>query len=88
MTAASVLETERLGDVRPFAALVDLRVPGGPDGMAMSRFAHKFPGLPMLVITGHAEVAPPQPHEALFRKPFNTHELLAAVERLYDARRQ
>src|SRR5262249_15524828 len=28
VTAASVLETQRLGAVRPFAALVDLRVPG------------------------------------------------------------
>jgi CheY-like chemotaxis protein len=87
VTAASVVETERLGDVRPFAALVDLRVPGGPDGMAMSRLAHKFPTLPMLVITGHMEVAPPLEHAGLFEKPFSTNELLAVVERLYGSRR-
>jgi CheY-like chemotaxis protein len=84
--AASVIETERLGDVKPFAALVDLRVPGGSDGTAMSRLAHKFPGLPMLVISGHADVPPPEPHVALFHKPFKTHELIATIDRLYAAR--
>ena len=82
VTAASVLETERLGDVHPFAALVDLRVPGGPDGQAMERLAEKFPGLPMLVMTGH-DVEPPRPHQALYRKPFNTAEMVAALERLH-----
>lgn len=80
--AASVLETERLGDVHPFAALVDLRVPGGPDGRAMERLAEKFPGLPMLVTTGH-DVEPPRPHEALYRKPFNTADIVAALELLH-----
>ena len=84
VTAASVTETERLGDVHPFAGLVDLRVPGGPDGMAMSRLAAKFPGLPIIVLTGH-DVIPPQPHVALFRKPFDTSEVLAVLERLYAA---
>ena len=82
VTAASVLETERLGDVHPFAALVDLRVPGGPDGQAMERLAEKFPGLPMLVMTGH-DVEPPRPHQALYRKPFNTAEIVAALELLH-----
>jgi CheY-like chemotaxis protein len=86
VTAASVLETERLGDVRPFAALVDLRVPGGPDGTAMALLAHRFPGLPMLVITAHADQPPPGPHSGFFAKPFRTAELLDAVERLYAAR--
>jgi len=82
VTAASVLETERLGDVHPFAALVDLRVPGGPDGQAMERLAEKFPGLPLLVMTGH-DVVPPRPHQALYRKPFNTADIVAALERLH-----
>ncbi len=86
VTATSVLETERLGDVRPFVALVDLRLPGGPDGAAMSRLAHKFPGLPMLVITGHSHMPPPEAHVALFAKPFRTGEVIDAVERLYAAR--
>ncbi|BDG06246.1 response regulator [Anaeromyxobacter oryzae] len=82
VTAASVLQTERLGPVRPFCALVDLRVPGGPDGEAMRRLALKYPGLPMIVVTAYHEV-PPLPHEAYFSKPFDTPSLLAAVERLH-----
>ncbi len=86
VTASSVLETERLGPVRPFCALVDLRVPGGPDGEAMRRLAAKYPGLPMLVVTAHHDAPPPLPHEGLFKKPFDTGRLLAAVERLHAAR--
>jgi two-component system, response regulator PdtaR len=84
-TAASVVETERLGPVQPFCALVDLRLPGGPDGEAMRALARKFPGLPMFVVTG-CETVPPEPHRAVFTKPFDTSALLAAVERLHASR--
>jgi len=82
VTAASVLETERLGPVRPFCALVDLRIPGGPDGEAMRRLGQKFPGLPMLIMTG-VHVGPTEAGPVLFRKPFDTAALLAAVDRLH-----
>ncbi len=82
VTAGSVLETERLGPVRPFAALCDLRVPGGPDGEAMRRLGLKFPGLPMVVVTGLAAEAP-LPCAGRFEKPFDTGALLAALERLH-----
>jgi CheY-like chemotaxis protein len=85
VTAASVLETERLGPVHPFCALVDLLLPGGPAGEAMRRLAAKFPGLPMIVVTGYPG-APPLPADAVFTKPFDTHALLDAVERLHGAR--
>jgi CheY-like chemotaxis protein len=85
VTAASVLETERLGPVRPFCALVDLRLPGGPDGEAMLRLGAKYPGLPMIVVTAYHE-PPPLPHQGFFTKPFGTRELLAAIERLHEAR--
>ncbi len=85
VTAASVTETERLGPVRPFCALVDLRVPGGPDGEAMLRLAAKYPGLPMIVVTASPD-APPVPHHGFFSKPFDTGELLDAIERLHRAR--
>lgn len=85
VTAASVLETERLGPVQPFCALVDLRVPGGPHGEAMRRLAAKFPGLPMIVVTAYGE-PPPMPHQGYFSKPFDTPQLLAAVERLHRSR--
>jgi CheY-like chemotaxis protein len=86
VTAASVLETERLGPVQPFCALVDLRLPGGPSGEAMRRLARKFPGLPMVVVTGYGEEVPPERPEAVFTKPFDTAALLAAVERLHRVR--
>ena len=85
VTAASILETERLGPVRPFCALVDLRVPGGPHGEAMHRLAARFPGLPMIVVTAFGE-PPPVPHQGYFSKPFDTPELLSAVERLHGSR--
>jgi CheY-like chemotaxis protein len=87
VTAASVLETERLGPVRPFCALVDLRVPGGPDGEAMRRLGMRYPALPMIVITAyHGQAEPPLPHRGIFAKPFETAALLGAVERLHAAR--
>jgi CheY-like chemotaxis protein len=86
VTAASVLETERLGPVRPFVALVDLHVPGGPNGEAMLRLERKYPGLPMLVVTAFHD-PPPVRFEALFAKPFDTPALLATVERLHAAPR-
>jgi two-component system, response regulator PdtaR len=85
VTAASVLDTERLGPVRPFCALVDLRVPGGPDGEALRRLLARNPGLPVLVVTALPDV-PPGPHAGVFRKPFDTASLLRAVERLHAAR--
>lgn len=85
VTAASVLETERLGPVQPFCALVDLRIPGGPAGEAMRRLATKYPGLPLLVVTAYHD-EPPIPHVALFTKPFDTAALLEAVERQHQAR--
>jgi len=88
VTAASVTETERLGEVAPFAALVDLRIPGGPDGEGMRRLARRFPGLPMLVVSGHLDVSPPVEHQGFFAKPFDTACLLAAIERLYQVRRE
>jgi CheY-like chemotaxis protein len=85
VTAASVLETERLGPVHPFCALVDLGLPGGPVGEAMRRLGARYPGLPMIVVTGCPD-PPPLPHEAFFAKPFDTRALLDAVERLHSAR--
>jgi two-component system, response regulator PdtaR len=85
VTASSVLDTERLGPVRPFAALVDLRLPGGPDGEAVRRLEARFPGIPLLVITAHPATAPIH-SRGLFQKPFDTGALLAAVEELHRER--
>jgi DNA-binding NtrC family response regulator len=88
VTAASVIETERLGDVSPCLGLVDMRLPGGPDGEAMRKLAKRFPGLPMLVITGHGQITPPLPTAGYFSKPFHTPSLLEAMEQIYQARRR
>jgi two-component system, response regulator PdtaR len=85
ITAASVLEAEGLEPLQPFVALVDLYVPGGPAGEAMVRLSARFPGIPHLVVSGHDDAAP-LPFAARFGKPFDTGELLAAVERCYGAR--
>jgi CheY-like chemotaxis protein len=84
VTAASVSETERLGAVRPFAAVVDLRVPGGPDGAALMRLIQRFPGIPVFVTSGH-DIEPSAPHHGFFRKPFSTAELLLSLERLHES---
>jgi two-component system, response regulator PdtaR len=86
VTAGTVLETQTLGTARPFCALVDLRVPGGPAGEAMRRLEERYPGLPMLVVTAFQD-QPPTRYEALFEKPFDTQRLLAEVERLHQAQR-
>ncbi|MBX5482840.1 MAG: response regulator [Myxococcaceae bacterium] len=85
VSAHTVAETERLRVVRPFAALVDLRVPGGPDGAAMRRLRERFPRLPQVVITAHDVSAADAGAVRIFRKPFATAELLAELARLYRA---
>jgi DNA-binding response OmpR family regulator len=80
-TASSLGEVDGLG-VKPFVALVDLRVPGGPFGESLERVRSRFPGTPTVVITasdGRPECT------ALFHKPFDTGELVAQVEALYLA---
>jgi CheY-like chemotaxis protein len=81
--AGSITEAGNLGCVRPFAAAVDMRLPDGPDGEAMRRLEAKFPGIPMIVISAHTDVSPPIKHEAYFRKPFSTEELLSTLEALH-----
>jgi CheY-like chemotaxis protein len=86
VTASSIPETEALGPVQPLCALVDLRVPGGPDGEALRKLAERFPGMPLIVVTALAE-PPREPHHGMFTKPFDTGELLGAVEQLHAARK-
>lgn len=87
VTAETVLETEHLEKIKPFAALVDLRVPVGPDGAAMSQLARRFPGIPMLAVTAHSDQPLPEKCEEIFTKPFSSDKLMEAVERLYLRRR-
>lgn len=79
----SVPEAERLAGPPPFAALVDLRVPGGPDGSGMKALAARYPGLPILVLSAYEEIPLPfEPYRRLL-KPFPTESLLAVVDALH-----
>lgn len=84
VTAASVFETDRLGAVSPFAALVDLKIPGGSTGEGMRRLAAKYPGIPLIVITAYEQEQPPLRPSGTFYKPFDTAKLLEALERLHS----
>ncbi|MGZ4777662.1 MAG: response regulator [Thermoanaerobaculia bacterium] len=83
VTARTVLETQSFGNVRPFAAIVDLRVAVGPDGEAMRQVAERFPALPVIVMTGHVGLAAPLPAVALFIKPFDVSDVVARLEQLH-----
>ena len=83
VTAQSVAEAERRGGVKPFVALVDLRMPGERDGAALRLLLEKSPQLPVLVMSGHPEAIAQSPTAQIFPKPFKIEELLAAVEGLW-----
>ncbi len=83
VTARSVAESERLGGVKPFVALVDLRMPGGPDGAALHRLLERIPELPVLVMSAHPDALEQASWPVAFPKPFKTGEVLAAVEKLW-----
>jgi CheY-like chemotaxis protein len=86
VTAATVGEVDRMAALDPLCALVDLRVPGGPDGEALRRLADRHPRMPLIVLTALAD--PPRlAHHRFFTKPFDTGELLVTVERLHASRK-
>ncbi len=85
VTASSVLDTDLLGPVRPFAALADVRLPGGPDGEAVRRLTLKYPGIPLVTVTAFPAAAPAG-SRATFGKPFDTAALLDVVERIHAER--
>jgi DNA-binding response OmpR family regulator len=80
-TASDLREVDLLG-VEPFAALVDLRVPGGEFAQSIDRVQTRFPGTPTLVISAFADER--LACFELFRKPFDTGALLARIEALYQ----
>jgi two-component system, response regulator PdtaR len=84
--AHSVLEADRLTMVQPFAALVDLRMPGGPDGEALRRLRVRFPGMSVFIITAYPEVVQDEATAGIFYKPFDTAALLGALEQAHSAR--
>ncbi|CAM3963881.1 response regulator [Corallococcus sp. AB018] len=86
VVAHSVPDVVGLEPVRPFAALVDLRVPGGPDGEALRRVQERFPGTTPFVVTAYPEALPADFEGRLVRKPFDTGALLAELEQVHGGR--
>jgi CheY-like chemotaxis protein len=87
VTAHSVAETGRLGGVKPFAALVDIRVKGGDDGEALRSVLRQYPGLPVFAMTAFPESKHAVKSVRVFEKPFETGKLLEAIEEVHEARR-
>lgn len=87
VTAHSVAETGRLGGVRPFAALVDIRVKGGADGEALRSVLRQNPGLPVLAMTAFPDAKGAIPSMRVFEKPFQTGKLLEAIEEVHEDER-
>jgi DNA-binding NtrC family response regulator len=83
VSAHSVAETGRLGGVKPFAALVDIRVKGGCDGEALRSVLQQNPGLPVIAMTAFPESKHAVPSVRVFEKPFQTGKLLEAIEEVH-----
>lgn len=78
--AGDLAELEAIG-VKPFLALVDLKLPGAKVGESLDRVRARYPGMPTLVITAFPAARPDEAD--VFHKPFDTSALLARVEELY-----
>jgi CheY-like chemotaxis protein len=83
VTARSVVEAERLGGVRPFVALVDLRMPGATDGEALRLVRARFPEIHVLVMSAHEDAVAHFEVPRVFVKPFETAKVIDEVEKLW-----
>ena len=86
VAASSALQAARLADVRPFVAVVDLKLPGTRPGALLEYLAGHFPLLPLLVMSGYPDLAPGVAGITVrehFTKPFSTEVLLATIERIH-----
>ena len=79
----SLAEVETLAGAPLFAAVVDLRMPGGPDGEAMRRLAARFPSLPLVVASGHPDATPPVPASVRLDKPLKPGSLVQMLDELH-----
>jgi DNA-binding response OmpR family regulator len=70
--------------VKPLAALVDLRMPGGVDGASIDRVRERYPHTPIMVVTALPDGLTDGSLE-IFHKPFDTQALLRRLESLAAA---
>lgn len=82
VAATSLAELDALRELPLLAALVDVRLPGAPDGEALRRLATRYPGLPLLATSGFPEVELPVSARARFQKPLAPALVLEQLERL------
>ncbi|MDP1919167.1 MAG: response regulator [Myxococcales bacterium] len=84
LTAVTAASVKELGGIsaRPFAVLVDLKLPDAGFGEALQRVHERWPGIPTIVMTafGGADLLTT---EECFHKPFDTASLLGRIEALY-----
>lgn len=85
VAAASVLEVKKLGALRPLVVLVDLRLPDSPNGEVVQQLTARFPGVPLVVMTGYPERMSELSAAAhvVLTKPFDTAQLLTTLEALH-----
>jgi DNA-binding NtrC family response regulator len=70
--------------VKPFVALVDIRVKGGGDGEALRTVLAQNPGLPVLAMTAFPDAKHVVETIRVFEKPFQTGKLLDAIETVHE----
>lgn len=83
VTARSLADADRIGGVQPFAAVVDIRIPGAPDGEALRRLLERAPKLPVIVMSAYPEALHGLSAPHVFEKPFATGKLLDTLERVH-----
>lgn len=82
VTAADVKELSRVS-ARPFAVLVDLKLPDAGFGEALQRVHERWPGIPTIVMTAFRDEAQAAGAQECFFKPFDTATVLNRLEALY-----
>ncbi len=81
--ARSLAELDVLkGDLRPAAAIVDLKLPGGEPGESVAMVQRHFPEASVVVITAYPEMTGRRSAGRVFEKPFDTSALLSHLEQL------
>jgi two-component system, response regulator PdtaR len=85
LTAVTATELKELASIsaRPFAALVDLRLPDAHFGEALEAVENRWPDTPAIVMTAFEKEAQAVGARECVHKPFDTATVLARLEALY-----
>ncbi len=83
VSAGSLLELDRIGNVRPFTAIVDLRIAGCADGEALLDLVERFPSIEPIVVSAFDEAIQAARGRTVIERPFDSAALLDCVESLY-----